>query len=79
MLNTLRKTFKFSESFLKLEYLENLDTFKIGSSTIAFNVGKRELSIQGNPLRPWNSSTYSAIVLAKIEKIKELVTLSSMT
>ena len=69
MLDTLRKTFKFSETFLKVEYLENLDTFKIVSPTIVLNVGNHELSIEGHSLRPGNSSIYSAIVIANIQKI----------
>ncbi len=69
MLDTLQKTFKFSETFLKVEYLENLDTFQIGGPTIVLNAGNHELSIQGHPLRPWNSSIYSAIVIANIQKI----------
>ncbi len=68
-MDCLKKTFKFSEPFLKVEYIENATNFQINSKTIVINAGDTEIEIEGKSLKPWNSSIYSSLSISKAHKL----------
>ena len=69
MASSLQKIFKFSEYFLKVEYIENLTNFSIDHETIVINADNEEVVIEGKPLKPWNSSIYSSLFIPKLSKL----------
>lgn len=69
MMNSLQKIFNFSENFLKVEYIENGANFLIDKKSIVINTDDTEIIIEGKPLRPWNSSIYSSLIIPKARKL----------
>jgi len=69
MANFLQKIFNFSEYFLEAKYIENANNFSIEGKTIVINAGDVEIVIEGNPLKPWNSSIYSSLLIPKVYKL----------
>lgn len=65
----LKKTFKFSESFLMVEYIENAVNFSIDSKSIVINASSTGIDIEGKSLKPWNSSIYSSLSIPKANKL----------
>jgi hypothetical protein len=65
----MKRKFKFSEPFLKAEYIENAANFTINSKTIVINADDTEIIIGGRPLKPWNSSIYSSVTITKARKL----------
>lgn len=52
MTNSLQKTFKFSEPFLKVVYIKNIANFPIDGKTIVINADDMGIIIEGKPLKP---------------------------
>ena len=68
MKNRIR-VLNFSENFLKVEYMENVENYHIGKKTIVVNLGKNDIEILGKGLEPLKSSIYSNVQLKQAEKI----------
>lgn len=69
MTASLQKTFNFSEPFLSAEYIENAQDFEIKGKTVVVNADDTEIVIEGKPLRPWNSSIYSSLVIPRANRL----------
>jgi hypothetical protein len=65
-----RRPLKFSEPFVKAEYLEDVADLPIGGKTILLNADDRSgIGIEGNLLRPWASSIFSDVIVPSAEKL----------
>jgi hypothetical protein len=57
-------TFKFSEPYVKVQYIEDVSDYKIDGRTILFNVDeKSEILIEGKSLKPGRSSIFKNVVV----------------
>ena len=69
MSHSVKKILRFSEVFVEVKYLENVQNLPIQGKTIVLNADDTEIKIEGKPLRSWNSSIYSDIVIPTATKI----------
>lgn len=69
MSHGVQRTLRFSELFIEVKYLENVQNFSIKGKAIVLNADEAEIRIEGKPLRSWNSSIYSDIVIPTARKI----------
>ncbi|MCP4602406.1 MAG: hypothetical protein GY847_18135 [Proteobacteria bacterium] len=76
MANAIRRTLSFSETFVKVEYLEKAENLSISGQTILLNIDDIELNIAGTLLRPMTSSMYSNINIPSASKLI-LITLNT--
>jgi len=59
-----RTTFKFSEPYIKVQYLEDVSDYRISGRTIVFNVDeKSEILIEDKSLKPGKSSIFANVVI----------------
>ena len=57
-------TFKFSEPYIKVQYLEDVSDYRINGRTIVFNVDeKSEILIEGKSLKSLQSSIFANVVI----------------
>ncbi len=68
-MNQKSEILSFSEDFIKLEYVENSETYTIKERTIIVNLGKKGFEISEVTLKPFDSAIYSNIELKNIEKL----------
>jgi hypothetical protein len=68
MKNRIREL-NFSENFLKVEYIENSENYKIGQKAIIVNLGDSDIEILGKKLKPMKSSVYSNVQLKQAKKV----------
>ncbi|TAL46744.1 hypothetical protein EPN87_04545 [archaeon] len=67
---TNRKILKFSEPFLKVEYIENAKNLAISEKTIIVNAdSKSEILVANKMLKPWSSSIYANVTIASAPRI----------
>jgi hypothetical protein len=63
-------TLKFSEPFIKAEYVEKIVNRRISGSTIVLNVDDEfDVWIEGKPLKPWTSSIFTNVVIPHARKL----------
>lgn len=64
------RTFKFSEPFLKVQYLEDVENHRISGKTILLNVDeKSEILIEGKLLKPWSSSIFANLTIPRVGRL----------
>jgi hypothetical protein len=59
-----RKMLKFSEPFVKVQYLENVTDYNIKARTILLNISEKPVLIDGMTLKPWHSSIYQEVFMS---------------
>lgn len=65
----LCKTLGFSEPFLSADYMEDISDLFLNNRTILLNAADTEITIEGKPLKPWNSSIYSSVAIQSAQRI----------
>jgi len=59
----MHSTLVFSEPFLTVQYVQNVDQLALTKRTIVLNTSDHGLLVQGKTLHPWNSAIYSNVTI----------------
>ena len=61
MTQSMRRTLGFSEAFVKVEYVANVEHLLIDDKTVVLNLSGAPMTLEGTSLRPLSSSVYSNV------------------
>lgn len=60
---------KFSEPFVKVQYLEDVANYRIKGKVILLNVGGKPTMIEGKQLKPWQSTILANTVVPHAQRL----------
>ena len=69
MAHSIPRTLRFSEAFVKVEYVANAEHLRIDPKTTVLNLGDTDVDIAGTRLRPLTSSIYSRIAIPRATRL----------